>query len=108
MRRLPSQLRPDLDSPPLDRRFIPLDRTGDRDLRCPVQVLQQAGNMVFVERYPQFPLDNFGDASTRPDFAAEPVSFRTMPKKIGNQALLLAAQLWMTKMRTRPQSCRPF
>lgn len=91
-------------SPQLNRLFVPLDRTSNRDLRRPPQGAKHPGNVVFVVADAQFFMQDLGDASARPELSLETVGFRPMPKKIGNQRFLSIRQLGLPAMRMRHQS----
>jgi len=60
--------------------------------------------MILVKGDAKFPAKNFGDASTGPYIASKTVGFRSMPQKIGHQALLLGGQFDMATMRVSQQA----
>ena len=92
-RRSPSQFGPHFHSPACDRLLVALNRTGDRNLRCPTQFLQQTRNVVFVVTDAEFPLDNLGDAVAGPHIAAKTIRLCSVPKQIWNQTFLCDRQL---------------
>ncbi len=63
--------------------------------------------MILVVGNAKLPLQHLGNPGAGPEFAAKPVSLRTMPQKIGDQLLLLRRQLRMTAMGVRQQAGRP-
>ena len=89
------QCGPRLDPPALDRLFIPLDRSGDGDLRGPSQSLEQARHLALAVRDPELLGEDPGDPLTGPDLSPEAVRLRAMPEEVGDQVhcTLLSAHL---------------
>ena len=84
------------------------DRPSDRNLRCPTQILQHAGNVIPVVANPEFPLDNLGDTGTGPDIATETIGFGSVPEKIRDLASLRNSQLCgVTRRSMRPERLYP-
>src|ERR1700677_2247169 len=107
-RRLATQFGPHFNPPSRDDGFVALDRPRDRNLRCPTQILQHAGNVIPVVANPEFPLDNLGDPRTGPDITTEAIGFRSVPEKIRNLASLQKSQLCgVTRRSMRPQRLCP-
>jgi hypothetical protein len=71
-----------------------LDCPRDRNLRCPTQILQDAGNVIPVVANPKFPLDDLGNTGTGPDVATKTIGFGSMPEEIRNLVSLRNSQLW--------------
>ena len=92
------QIRPDFVPPGLDGFLVALKGPSDWHLRCPVKLLEQAGDLALVISDPEFLLDHLGDTGARPDLAPEPVSLRTMPQELRNQTTLRERESrWVTR-----------
>ena len=87
------QLRPNVCPPAFNSFLVPLDGAFDRHLRRPAQFSQQSTDMIFVVAHTEFFFDNSGDAGAGPNFAAKPISLRSVPEKLWNQILLGRRQL---------------
>ena len=61
--------------------------------------------MVFVVRDTELPFKYFGYPSTSPEFTTKPVGFRSVPKKVRNQAFLPWCKLAGMPRRTMMEQC---
>ena len=84
---------PRFDPPPLDGFFVPLDRPGDRDLRSPSQVLEQARYLALAVRDAELLVNGPGDTLTGPDVSPKAVGLRSVPEEVGDQPELFGCEL---------------
>src|SRR5205814_519096 len=84
---------PRLDPPPLDRLLVPLDRSGDGNLRGPSDPFEQPRHLALAVGGAELFVKDPGDPFTGPDVAAEAVGLGPMPKEVREEAELLGGEL---------------
>ena len=85
-----------------------MDGSRDGDLRCPSQLLEDAGHLAPAIRDAEFLPEDVGDPITGPDFAREAIRLGAVPEEVGDQADLLGSEFGTgTRARVSEEGIAP-